>query len=313
MPGIFSNTICPDARVKGPDSTAELIMQRLGLIQHTPRPKAEPLTPPNLEILHIESFDKSIIKDALTIYERQISEDEQVRLDDLIELIRRYLSGYYAPRFLLHFFVAVFDQQVVGMLICYEDTNTNFTFVPYAAALMPLRGLTNPHHITRQLGMELVKVRQRLNLPPLQLLFEADDPRLVQGEERRLRQGRIRLFDSLGASYEDLRVRALDIKYLQPNLQWPGEGPEREMVLFIARKELQPTMPQKEAIEILTWIYTELYSGKIFDPDQDARTKFREYTKGLLDLVVPTLPGSVQLLRCRNLDWPSAGSAAAAP
>lgn len=312
--GIVFTTIVPDARDKGPDATAELVIKRLEMIpgRHRRKPepitppaayKPEPLTPPDIEIKHIDSFEanKDTIKAALTLYERQIPEDEQVDLENLIHLIRRYLSGYYAPRFLLHFFVAIFGRQVVGMLMCYEDTEANFAFVPYAAALKPLRGARNPQHITRELGIGLMNLRRRLNLPPLRLLFEANDPRLAEGKERGLRESRIKLFDSLGAPYEGLRLRALDLRYLQPRLEWPGEGREKEILLFIATPGLPATLTQKEAIEILKWTYTELYSGKIFDEDPPLRAEFRKYTRGLFDSIVPTLPESIRLLRCRDL------------
>jgi hypothetical protein len=140
----------------------------------------------------------------------------------------------------------------------------------------------------------------RLNSPP-RFLFEVDDPALAESAaERRRRLSRLKLFDSL-APFENMHLRVLDVPYVQPQLNGPFAVSEKQLLLCYVAPGLQTTLPKSEAIEILTWTYTELYGDDIFEEPQ-TRAAYKRHTDELLNSVVRKLPGQVRLLKYREIE-----------
>jgi hypothetical protein len=261
-----------------------------------------PPTASELVVDRIDDFEanKDCIRDALELYEQRIPPDERYSLELMVDLVRRHLSQEFGPTWKMHFHLARFAGQVIGMLVGYEDIARSFAFIAYLAARKPRCRGANPQDVSKRLGRALLAARRGLGLPKPRFLFEVDDPTFSGNpKERHRRIGRIRLFDEL-APFEGLHLRILDVRYLQPRLEWPGSGPEKQLLLCYAAPGLSTSLPKNEVVDILTWTYTELYGEDIFE-DVSARAQYGKYIRGLLGAAIERLPEEVRLLRYRDL------------
>ena len=261
-----------------------------------------PPTTSELVVDRIDDFEanKDCIRDALKLYEQRIPRDERCSLEQMVDLVRRHLSEEFGPTWKMHFHLARFAGQVIGMLVGYEDIARNFAFIAYLAARNPRCRGANPQDVSKRLGRALLAARLRLGLPKPRFLFEVDDPTFSGNpKERHRRISRIRLFDEL-APFEGLHLRILDVRYLQPRLEWARGGPEKQLLLCYAAPGLGTNLPKNEVVDILTWTYRELYGEDIFE-DASTRAQYGKYIRGLHSAAIETLPEEVHLLRYRDL------------
>ena len=64
-----------------------------------------------------------------------------------------------------------------------------------------------------------------------------------------------------------LSTKYLDVEYVQPKLD-PTKREERFRLLF-ASEIAQSSLSRAEAIDLVTWVYTELYSEEIFESPKE--------------------------------------------
>lgn len=259
---------------------------------------------PELTIEKINNFDaqRKQIDEAISLYEDRIPREERYDREFMVDLVRRHLSDEFGPTWKMHFHVATYCGRCVGMLICYEDLRRDFAFIAYLAARNPRAPGKNPLDVSKQLGEALMEGRRRLGLKkPPRVLFEVDDPALAKDRnERHHRLGRLKVFDRL-APFEAMHFRALGLAYIQPALEPPWTDSNKQLLLCYAAPGLHETLPKSIAIEILTWIYTELYGDDIIE-EPVTRAAYRKRIRDLLDSVVHELPEQVRLLRYREIE-----------
>ena len=256
-------------------------------------PAQAPLREDELIVEKIVNFDAQWerIKEALSLYEKRIPSEERYNRELMVDLIRRHLSDEFGSAWKMHFLVASWRGRCVGMLICYEDVETNFAFVAYLAAAKNLRlpGKKNPRKVSERLAIDLMKARRDLGLErPPRFLFEVDDPALTDDPKERIeRLSRLKLFDEF-APAKSMHLRALDFSYLQPELEWPPTG-KRRLLLCYAAPGLHTMLPKAEVVDILTWTYTQLYSGDSVFEEPSARAAYERDTRELLESSRPGL------------------------
>ncbi len=297
--GVNEYAVPADFRALLRQHLEEMVWRRLGPSHWGGTAEA---VPGEIAVAHIEDFvgNKERIRAALALYEERIPPDERYDLEQMVDLVRRHLSDEFGPAWKMHFLIATFEEAIAGMLICYEDVASNFAFISYLAARKTASRGKKPRDVSEHLGSGLAEVRRKLGLPGARFIFEVDHPALAPDRKERARRlGRIRLFNEL-APYESLHLRALDIRYLQPILQWPGTGRPKELMLCYAAAGLQNSLPKADVAEILRWTYTALYGDDIFE-DPSTRAEYRKHTWELLDAIIGNLPERVALLRYEEI------------
>ena len=243
---------------------------------------------------------------ALQVYLHRIPPEERYAEATLVELIRRHLSGDFGPHrpskyWRGHFLVAKYEDEVVGMLLWYDDLQAGFSFISYLAAKKPAIGKSNPNDIGRALFRELLPLRRGIaNQGPLRILSEVDDPRKTNNPvERRRRLSRVRLFNTI-AAYEGVQLRCIDMTFLQPKLNPWGKEPEEDLLLVYVADDLPTSLPRKDIAEIVEWTCTKLYAANISTDPVESR-EYEEYLQGLSRKVIQALPENVRLLRVEQL------------
>ena len=290
-------TIAPVAyRLKVPD-TARLIVDRLRLVESTNGAPHAVAAAPGLDTVYVTDFvaSQTLIRNALALYQSRLPEDERYDLELMVDIVRRHLSNEFAPTWTAHLLISVFAKRTVGMLLCYEHLVRNLAFVSYLVAYNPRLPGMHPPDIGQDLAEHLMTARTTRGLPPGRFLFEVDDPALaLNPRERRRRASRLELFGTL-APFKALHLRALDIAYLQPNLEGTDQAGERPLLLCYAAPGLGETMSREASADLLTWTYTELYDGIFEEPEKAAA--YTRYTRQLSERVVSGLPDQVRLLK----------------
>jgi len=242
---------------------------------------------------------------ALELYSSRLPEEERYDNAELLSLIKHHLSGKFGPHrpsadWRAYLFVAKQANDIVGMLLGYRDVGANLAFVPYLVAKRPQRGRLSAPDISRRLLGALLDAIRASGDPGQQLRFlsEVDDPsRTSDAKERKRRLARIKLFEQAVESL-GLSVRCLDLAYVQPRLD-PTRRDTGLLLLYVA-EGLPLELSKPEVIELLTWLYTSLYSEDIFeDPDEGKR--YAEHTREVLKQVTAAVPDHVRLLRGRQL------------
>ena len=308
--GIHFNTVVPDIRDRTIEASAQLIIDRLQAVAPDKAlpgkasPTAQPTEKAELRVERIVSFheQKSLIRKSLALYEERIPPEERFSQEHMVDLVRRHLEGEFGSSWRMHFIAATYGEQCVGMLLCYEDVRADFVFISYLAARCVRSLRLDSLKISSQLAECLISVRRELGLSSRpRFLFEIDDPALTEvPRERRHRLARLRLFDGL-APFEATHLRALDIPYLQPSLGFPKTCGEKQMLLCYARKGLHSSLEKREAVEILEWVYTELYGDDVFE-DSEVRKVYRQHTRDLLASLIRKVPAKVPLLCYREIE-----------
>lgn len=300
----WSNTIALPVRARPVDETARLIVDRLrvaaGSVALTPAPvtAATVNTAPTVQTFYITDFASSqtLIRNAMALYESRLPVEERYDHEMMVDLVRRHLSDEFGPAWTVHLVIALFEERTVGMLLCYEHLAENLSFISYLVAYNPRVPGTHPPDVSQELAERLVAERAARSLPPPRFLFEVDDPaHAATLAERRRCASRLKVFGKL-APLKALHLRALDMLYLQPNLDGPTAGAtERPLLLCYAAPRLGGTLPRADVVKLLTWTYTELYGDDIFE-DPAERAAYGAYTRQLLERAVKPLTDPVRLL-----------------
>lgn len=260
-------------------------------------------TEPELALIAVRAIadfraDRQLIHQALDLFEDRIPADERYPRVQMLELIARHLTGEFGSTWKFHFLTASYRHRCVGMLLCYEDVAAGYCFVSYLAAQEP-RGATK-HSVTEELVSGLMRRRKELGLGGVRVVLEADDPELgADARERRKRLSRIRLFECTAPIW-GARFRVVNVRYLQPKLDWRGNDGERELLLCYAAPGIDLALPRSEAAAILDWTYTQLYGDDIYS-DPVTRAAYGKYIEGLRDQAVAALADPVSLLRSHEL------------
>ena len=99
-----------------------------------------------------------------------------------------------------------------------------------------------------------------------------------------------------------MRLRALDLRYVQPALEWPPRpAPAKQLLLCYAAAGLSADLAKSEALEVLTWTYTSLYAEDVLE-DPVGRPAYARHIRGLLQDAAEGLPDPVPLVRYRELE-----------
>jgi hypothetical protein len=251
-----------------------------------------------LDTVYVTDFEKNetLIRNAMALYESRLPSAERYDFEMMVSLVRRHLSDEFGPDWTAHFLVALFGGRTVGMLLCYEHLARRRAFISYLVAYNPRDRGTHPPDVSEELARRLMTARMERGLPPATFLFEVDDPALADNaRERRNRASRLKVFGEL-APFKALHLRALDLAYLQPNLNGPVRGGERPLLLCYAAPRLGKTLSKADAIALLTWTYTELYSDDVYENPSE-RAEWARYTHELLAHVTSQLPDPIRLLK----------------
>jgi Domain of unknown function (DUF4062) len=263
-------------------------------------------TPPkgSVTIEHIQNFDQSVerIILALDLYVRRIPAEERYDTSEMADLIRRHLAGEW-PTWRLHLFIAMSDGDAVGMLLCYDDLANNLAFIPYFVVAKPVPGLRNDRTIGIRLIQDLMRACDQAKPGrTTRIVFEVDDPRLAADRPQHRRCiGRLMHFAILVAPQSKVRMRVLNVPYVQPALGWPPkEGPPKKLLLCYVTNNLGAFLPRPEAAELLTWTYTSLYAEDIFE-DEAQRTAYAAHIRSLLNDTLAGLPDQVPLLSASDI------------
>jgi hypothetical protein len=264
---------------------------------------------------------KDDLRSAIQIYNERLPVQERYDESSLVEMIQKHLSGNFGSHRLpgswkAHLLVAKYAAEVVGMLLGYDDLGANFSFISYLVAKQPRPDVVNEDKIGGELCEEFLRIRKetkRTESP--RFLTEVDDPaRTDDPIEQQRRLARIRLFEKF-AVYLGIKVRLLDVAFLQPKLNpWSDNEPEEKLILLYAAEEVSARLSKRETVEILTWTYTQLYAANMFDDPTDLE-QYMEYIRSLLKRITDALPDSVELLRLQKLQGRllKNGSVAVAP
>src|SRR5690349_14224423 len=102
---------------------------------------------------------------------------------------------------------------------------------------------------------------------------------------------RFELFHGL-APFEKLHLRGVGVRFLQPALEWPITSAQRELLLCYAAPGLHNSLAKAQAVDLLTWIYTELYAEDVFE-DPEQREGYGRHIRQLLADVTAALPDKV--------------------
>jgi hypothetical protein len=237
------------------------------------------------------------------LYEKRLPEDERYDNAILFDLIRSHLSGDFGARrpaayWKAFFLIAKSGDKVVGMLLGYNynDAQSNFLYITYLIAQKP-----QPN---RDIGRTLIEAFIRLKRdrddkgPQARFLADVDDPATTTDpKEKRDRQTRIKLFDLI-SRFAGVQLRCLDLKFIQPKLsRWKHE--KQLLILFGAEAPPQ-LLSKSEALQIITWLYKQLYAANMFvDPADDH--EYQRYLDYLLKRATEALPDSVELLSLQQI------------
>jgi len=257
---------------------------------------------PELVVEVVDDFAeaKELVEAATSILELRIPPGRRHDRESFVDLVRDNLPNRPDSAFKMYLLSASYGSRCLGMLLGWEDIKANFGFISYLAATKT-RFLGQPEGVSKQLAKGLIGARARLGLTtPPRFIFEVEDPAQSEDrKERRRRLSRLKLFDEL-APFEGVHFRILDLKYLEPSFDWPPSERERQLLLGCAAPGLHSWLPKAEAVEILTWVYTQLYEGRAFQ-DLSIRAAFQTRNRELLDSLVRELPDQVGLMRYRDI------------
>ena len=250
---------------------------------------------------------RSDLRCAIAINNDRLPAAERYDESIFVNLIQRHLSGDFGPHrsaahWKGHFLVARYAAEVVGMLLGYDDLKANYSFISYLSA-KPIRlDVSNEEEVGRGLLEEFFRIQQKARTTDsLRLLTEVDDPtRTEDRQEQQRRLARLGLFDRI-ATYAGMELRSLDLAYLQPKLDpWSSKAPESKLLLLYAARRVPPSFEKTEALDILTWTYTQLYAANMFDQQADFE-RYMRYIRDLLNRISGTLPDRVDLLKVQKL------------
>lgn len=244
---------------------------------------------------------------ALKLYDARLPPSE--RYDDaiLVDMIRHHLSGEFGPRrpsaaWRAYLLVAKHGQDVVGMLLGYDDTRSRFLYIPYLVVRKPRRRGLNPEDVSRSLVRELARVQRSSNeqWQKSRFLCEVDDPEETEDPHEKIkRRARMALFGKL-AAFSKLQLRCIDFKFIQPNLDPWGHSPESRLRILYGVEHPPRFLPREELLEVLNWFYTQLYAANMFE-DPDEEREYQLYLDKLRRRATEALPERVCLLRLQEL------------
>lgn len=268
-----------------------------------------PSTPAKLRIESIAEAgrQRDELRCAIQIYNERLPAEERYDESILVDLIRHHLSGDFGANrpsayWKAHLLVSKYGAEVVGMLLGYDDLSASISFVSYLVAKPPRPDVVNEDVISEELLREFLRIHEQDGeARKLRYLTEVDDPTRTDDPTERLRRlARIALFDRF-AAYAGIELRVLDLTFLQPKLDpWAGDAPEKELMLLYAAESVPASLSKTEALEILTWSYTQLYAANMFDDPADFE-RYMAYVRSLLERVANKLPDRVELLRVQKL------------
>jgi hypothetical protein len=241
---------------------------------------------------------------AVSLYCSRLPEEERYDAGEFQELITHHLAGDFGPHrssenWKMYCLVAKWEGEVVGMLLAFEDRSVQLGFVSYLVSRKPRRGKSNPADINRRLlEALLVMMGDGKGERRLRVLAEVDDPAKAPSEKERIKRlARIKLFEQVAANL-GVALRCADHQYVQPQLD--PTKPEVPMLLLYIVENPPAALARAEMVDILTWVYTGLYSRDILsDPVESER--YGEYLNALIRTAASRLPERIRLIRGRQL------------
>ncbi len=235
------------------------------------------------------------------LLEKRFPPDDLKPCEDMTRWLATPDPGYFG-----YFIIAELRAHPVSLLYLHRRAGVPYAFVSY----LVVRNEPGPERqsldrISSSLLTEVMRQMKRSlsGLDELRgFLAELAHPATApNAAERTKRVGRFRLFETLAAA-NGFQLHAIDVGYLQPPLsveEDPGGIPH---LLLLARRreaELPQQLSRAEAIQILKYLYLDLYpSGYSDDPCEIAF--IRETCGRMLAVVTANLPDEVKLLGYRH-------------
>lgn len=255
------------------------------------------------------SADEDAIWSALDLYSKRLPPDERYDVDVFFNMIKHHLAGDFGPRrksdyWRAYLFLARYGKEVVGMLLGYnyDDAQRNFLYIPYLVAWKPPKNQRNPVDISRLLVRALARVQRESEAKerPAKFLTEVDDPsESSDPKEQSRRRNRIELFTKI-AAFSKIQLRCIDFKFLQPKLEPWSKQQEKQLRLLYGAEHLPSSLSRAELLDIITWLYTQLYAANISDDPAEGQ-EYERYLRELLDRATEKLPDEARLLRLQEI------------
>ena len=263
-----------------------------------------PATPLAVERIIDATRQRDDLLGAIDLLDSRLPEDELYDPAELFRLIQHHLSGDFGPsrpatEWRAYVFVAKSAGEIIGMLLAYDDLRADFCFIAYLAGKKPEHGKPERETATQPLLKSLLLARRDSGggREGSRVIVELDHPAQARSlASRKKCIARLKLFE-YAATAAGLDIRALDLDYVQPMLD-PSKSP-KHLLLAFASEKLGPKISRALAIDILTWMYTRLYSEDIFEDPQD-RAQFHRHTDELLSLASHSIREEVRLLMARH-------------
>ena len=132
------------------------------------------------------------------------------------------------------------------------------------------------------------------------LIAEVDDPAETDNpDDSAKRRARIRRLNTL-AAFVNIMLRCLDLKFVQPRLGLWGNTAEHQLLVLYGQEAPPDALSKAEVVQIITWLYKQLYAANMFDdPDEDR--EYQRYLDRLLESATESLPDRVRLLRLQHI------------
>jgi hypothetical protein len=201
--------------------------------------------------------------------------------------------------------VAKFRHKVLAFILFHYYPKRRVAFLAYMVVEKQTPGL-RLNELSNALTAKVASLlaRDRFLRNCRTLLFEVEDPRKAASRPKQLHDiARIQRFCALAAAQKFL-LRAFEIDYLQPVLFVPerAETVEEPLLLLSARtrEEISSVSIQDELLEMLDFVYLELYPEGFSDIAEEQEA-YRDYLRGLRDRVISNLPLKIRIINIANI------------
>jgi hypothetical protein len=229
---------------------------------------------------------------ALDLYERRIPANQRVESADIVAWVAERKDTDC-------FLIAKFKKKVCGFTVfhCYPRFRRGmFSYMVVDKG----RGL--PSDIADCLMRKTFRLLKSKPFASAEcFLMEVDDPRQRSPKERSMMLARIRRFSRL-AAVGGFTLRAIDIDYKQPPLTHQPSASQDTMLLLVAarRNTDRTTLPKKEVVQLLRFIYTEVYPDG-YSTDQDQCRLYAQVCASRCEELNGQLAETVNTLRVSEL------------
>lgn len=192
------------------------------------------------------------------------------------------------------FLIAKIKRKICGILYCQYYPDSRFFFISYIAIDKNMK-LARECYVSTAMIKYFTKHFKKEFKESEGIIFELEYPKSNEKSRESTCLARKRRFFTI-ARMQNLAVKEIDIKYLQPKLTlWGDDYKEEKQFLMYARTR-KPHLPDlisiQEVKKILQFVYLEIY-GDHFENDPSKDKEYRKYLENLYKKVVSDLPEKI--------------------